>query len=506
MEVDGKIEMFNPWKVENIDQFLNYCCPECDTKQKTKSDFIVHAIDTHPNSREYLPLFDFEEDRDHEDDPIDFEEPYEYHSIKEEEDTEMFQAEVKLEIPEEIDKPKCEKCDKEFATKKSLSNHKSKFHPIPKAGKSSKYTFTTDPKDGIQKIKCEECETFFKSKKGMKQHMISMHSQSENMQKCFVCPAVIPSKMLTTHMLKKHRKDDGNFQCDLCSKVFKKACEPYLFHLTKEHQIGEFRHKCDECDKICDSNKSLEHHKKIHHLKSREICDKCGQEFVTQVGLRNHMKRVHHIYKITKEETIKKCDNCHIDFENPKEFNNHLKQCLDELKNFKCKFCDSHWVSHLSLCQHLAVDHKLIQYVCDICGFISVDSNQIVYHKRSVHEKQFDYVCHLCAKGYNKKQYLNSHMVTVHQIGERKFKCDQCDKSFARHSVLQTHFQSHHAKKTLYQCEQCPKTFWMKNYLSTHVRMIHENYRPNKCDICAEGFVYKRDVVSHKKHVHNIHE
>ena len=111
MEVDDKLETFNPWKVENIDQFLNYCCPECDTKQKTKSDFIVHAIDTHPNSREYLPLFDFEEDRDHDDDPIDFEEPY--HSIKEEEDTEMFQAEVKLEIPEEIDKPKYEKCDKE---------------------------------------------------------------------------------------------------------------------------------------------------------------------------------------------------------------------------------------------------------------------------------------------------------------------------------------------------------------------------------------------------------
>ena len=60
MEVDDKLETFNPWKVENIDQFLNYCCPECDTKQKTKSDFIVHAIDAHPYSLEYLPLLDYE--------------------------------------------------------------------------------------------------------------------------------------------------------------------------------------------------------------------------------------------------------------------------------------------------------------------------------------------------------------------------------------------------------------------------------------------------------------
>ena len=64
MEVDDKMEMFNPWKVDNLDQFLNYCCPECDSKQKSKADFIIHAIDAHPNSREFLPLFDFETDKD----------------------------------------------------------------------------------------------------------------------------------------------------------------------------------------------------------------------------------------------------------------------------------------------------------------------------------------------------------------------------------------------------------------------------------------------------------
>ena len=41
------IKQENPWDVSNIDEFLYYCCPECDTKQKTKSDFITHAIDAH---------------------------------------------------------------------------------------------------------------------------------------------------------------------------------------------------------------------------------------------------------------------------------------------------------------------------------------------------------------------------------------------------------------------------------------------------------------------------
>ena len=71
MEVDDKGEVINPWKVEDIDQFLNYCCPECDTKQKTKSDFIVHAIDSHPDSREYLLLFDYEKENNRDDEIFD---------------------------------------------------------------------------------------------------------------------------------------------------------------------------------------------------------------------------------------------------------------------------------------------------------------------------------------------------------------------------------------------------------------------------------------------------
>ena len=66
MEVEDKLEPFNPWNVEDIDQFLNYCCPECDAKQKTKSEFIVHAIYVHPKSRNYLPLIKFEEEKDNE--------------------------------------------------------------------------------------------------------------------------------------------------------------------------------------------------------------------------------------------------------------------------------------------------------------------------------------------------------------------------------------------------------------------------------------------------------
>ena len=38
------IKQENPWDVSNIEEFLYYCCPECDTKVKTTHAFLDHAI------------------------------------------------------------------------------------------------------------------------------------------------------------------------------------------------------------------------------------------------------------------------------------------------------------------------------------------------------------------------------------------------------------------------------------------------------------------------------
>ena len=328
------------------------------------------------------------------------------------------------------------------------------------------------------------------------------------MQKCFLCAEAFPPKLMCSHLIRTHVNSDGVFECHLCSKLFKK-CNPeqFMYHLTKEHQIGEFRYKCDQCDKAYCWRYELDNHKKIHHEKSFSvICDQCGKECLTKYNLDNHLKSVHHMYKIAKEDTLKKCDKCNIDFEIPEEFNDHLKQCLEELKNFKCKFCDSFWVSHLSLWQHIAVDHQMIQFVCEICGHVLTSKDTLQDHRKRVHYKAYDFVCHICAMPKSTKAFLEEHMIIAHGQGERKFKCGQCEKSFTRKNILNTHIQSHHARKTLYRCEQCPKTFWVKNYLRTHVRMIHEKHRPHKCDICQEGFVYKRDVIKHKKSQHNIQE
>ena len=114
-----------------------------------------------------------------------------------------------------------------------------------------KHTRAIDPTDGIQKLKCDECPMFFTTSNGLVYHKRKSHSNDQVMQKCFLCPEVFSFKSMGKHMKRKHTNANGDFECNMCSKVCRKNdSEAFMHHLTKEHQLGEFRHKCDQCDEV----------------------------------------------------------------------------------------------------------------------------------------------------------------------------------------------------------------------------------------------------------------
>ena len=41
----------NPWAIHNVEDFLYFCCPECEEKNQSKDLFIKHAINEHPKSK-----------------------------------------------------------------------------------------------------------------------------------------------------------------------------------------------------------------------------------------------------------------------------------------------------------------------------------------------------------------------------------------------------------------------------------------------------------------------
>ena len=48
-----EIKTENPWCGKDLEQFLFYCCPECDTKNKSRDGFMKH-ITQHPDALEFI--------------------------------------------------------------------------------------------------------------------------------------------------------------------------------------------------------------------------------------------------------------------------------------------------------------------------------------------------------------------------------------------------------------------------------------------------------------------
>ena len=50
MEIDEQEEVLklNPWAVEALEEFLYFCCPECNIKSTDKDAFVNHVWSNHP--------------------------------------------------------------------------------------------------------------------------------------------------------------------------------------------------------------------------------------------------------------------------------------------------------------------------------------------------------------------------------------------------------------------------------------------------------------------------
>ena len=47
----------NPWAVANLEDFLYFCCPECNDKSQSEETFLDHAFQNHPKSKDCLINF-----------------------------------------------------------------------------------------------------------------------------------------------------------------------------------------------------------------------------------------------------------------------------------------------------------------------------------------------------------------------------------------------------------------------------------------------------------------
>ena len=67
--------------------------------------------------------------------------------------------------------------------------------------------------------------------------------------------------------------------------------------------------------------------------------------------------------------------------------------------------------------KHILSKHtKATKYPCDQCSFVTNLNNQLLAHKRRVHEGYRTNPCTECGKKFNVKYRLAEHMLAAHNI------------------------------------------------------------------------------------------
>ncbi|XP_058790874.1 zinc finger protein 1 isoform X2 [Phymastichus coffea] len=76
--------------------------------------------------------------------------------------------------------------------------------------------------------------------------------------------------------------------------------------------------------------------------------------------------------------------------------------------------------------------------------------------------------------------------------------CNQCDKTFSKHSSLARHKYEHSGQRP-YKCQECPRAFKHKHHLTEHKR-LHSGEKPFQCSKCLKRFSHSGSYSQHMNH------
>ena len=257
-------EAFNPWNVQSLEAFHVYCCPECDSKHMTKSDFIGHAMFQHPRARQFVPAIIQNTTPNVPQPPQQQVENRNNYPLVQNFKQEFPQARTTVNLPITNNFS----CDLSYMTP-VVTIHQS-------SPKKSKVKYH-------QSIKSEPSPSY------------ESHSSKKKLHVCDICDKVLSSScILARHKKLMHTQtQQKEHKCVQCHKAFF-AKSDLKRHFLSVHQGVTF--KCKQCDKELNSKDSLLRHEKyVHSNGDAKVynCDRCTYSTIYKQCFQRHIKNRH---------------------------------------------------------------------------------------------------------------------------------------------------------------------------------------------------------------------
>lgn len=136
------------------------------------------------------------------------------------------------------------------------------------------------------------------------------------------------------------------------------------------------------------------------------------------------------------------------------------------------------------------------KYKCDECEKSFFQLCHLKKHKIT-HSELKPYACIECGKHYRSKESYHAHLLA--HGGQRPYKCQHCDKSYGLKRDLKEHQVLHTGEKP-FVCDVCGKSFARRPSLHAH-KVVHEAKRvPRiKCPECSKELANQNSLRAHMR-------
>ncbi|XP_060073763.1 uncharacterized protein LOC132553533 [Ylistrum balloti] len=188
---------------------------------------------------------------------------------------------------------------------------------------------------------CDKCSKQFWSRRSLQEHIALRHSE----HKCKLCNKVFSERRYLQTHLKRHA-NIRNYTCSVCGWQFMERFKMKL-HMEshKERKDRRLPYKCSMCGNQFYNRASWTDHLNTHTGNRPYTCMLCNNSFAHRIGLKRHMMT--HI-----KEKPYKCGQCDRSFSFRSKLTDHMTMHTGISKH-KCSHCGRSFTASSSLRRHM---------------------------------------------------------------------------------------------------------------------------------------------------------